>query len=458
MRVQNFSLAYPFSLFYVQKNIMKKSIFLFVCFFSTMFLLNAQQTQDKLQLEKERQSIQKDIKDIENIYNQVKGQTRETLSQLSLLQKKLNLQNKYLGNINKEIKMLNDNIYLSNVEIYRLQLQLDTLKKQYARSIVYAYKNKSNFDFLNFIFSAGSFNDMMRRLTYLKSYRQYREQQVANIAETKQLIEKRKKEQLERKDQKNVALGIQAKEVKVLAVQKNEKDQIVSKLKSREKQLQKQIAQKRKKDNDLKNSIAAIVRREIAAARKEAERKAALAKENNPATTTTTSPDVATTEAVTKKATAAPEKVKSFLNLNESDIRLNNSFEANRGKLPWPVDNGFVSIHFGSYQYEGTKLKGDNPGITIYTPNSGVPVKCVFDGEVVGVYNMGDGMAVTIRHGKYFTTYANLSTVSVSKGNDIKTGQLIGKAAAADEGNGGQIDFLLMIETKNVNPETWLRR
>jgi murein hydrolase activator len=437
---------------------MRKSIFLFVFFFSSVYILNAQQTQDKNLLEKERQSIQKEIRDIENIYNQVKGQTKETLSQLSLLQKKLNLQNKFLSNINKELKMIDDNIYLSNVEIYRLQLQLDTLKSQYARSIVYAYKNKSNYDFLNFIFSAGSFNDMMRRLSYLKSYRQYRENQVANILETQQLIEKRKKEQLERKDQKNIALEVQTKEVKILAVQKVEKDQVVNKLKSREKELQKQIALKRKKDNDLKNSIAAIVRREIEAARKEAEKKAALEKDKAGPVVTNPAAPITNTPATAKAEPAAPEKVKSFLNLNESDVRLNNSFESNRGKLPWPVDNGFVSIHFGSYQYEGTSLKGDNPGITIYTPSSGVSVKSVFDGEVVGVFNLGDGMAVTIRHGKYFTTYSNLSSVSVNKGNDIKTGQVIGKAAAADEGKGGQVDFLLMIESKNVNPESWLRR
>lgn len=435
---------------------MKKSIFLVVCFFSALVFLHAQQTQDKGQLEKERQAIQKEIRDIENIYSQVKGQTKETLSQLSLLQKKLNLQNKYLGNINSELKMIDDNIYLSNVEIYRLKLQLDTLKSQYARSIVYAYKNKSNYDFLNFIFSAGSFNDMMRRLSYLKSYRQFRENQVANILETQQLIEKRKKEQLVRKEEKNVALKIQTKEVKVLAIQKTEKNQVVSKLRSREKELQRQIAGKRKRDNDLKNSIASIVRREIDAARKEAEKKAALDKEKaGPVVINPTSPN-ATTNVKTEPAKA--EKEKSFLNLNESDVRLNNSFELNRGKLPWPVDNGFVSIHFGSYQYEGTSLKGDNPGITIYTPNSGVAVKSVFDGEVVGVFNLGDGMAVTIRHGKYFTTYSNLSSVSVNKGNDIKTGQVIGKAASADEGKGGQVDFLLMIEAKNVNPESWLRR
>ena len=82
----------------------------------------------------------------------------------------------------------------------------------------------------------------------------------------------------------------------------------------------------------------------------------------------------------------------------------------------------------------------------------------MFDGEVVGVYNLGDGMAVTVRHGKYFTTYSNLTGVSVSKNTIVKTGQQIGRSGKDDDGSGGQIDFILMIETRNVDPRPWLRR
>ena len=100
------------------------------------------------------------------------------------------------------------------------------------------------------------------------------------------------------------------------------------------------------------------------------------------------------------------------------------SLNQNKGKLPWPVDKGFVSIPFGPYKIEGTKLKDNNPGITIGTPEPGVPVKAVFDGEVAAIHNYGDGVAVVIRHGKYFTTYSNLSGVNVSKGATVKTGQV----------------------------------
>lgn len=429
--------------------------------------------QDKTQLEKERQQIQKELQEIQTLYNKVKGQTKQTLGQLNVLNRKISLYEQYISSINKEIKSIDDDIYLSNLEIYRLQKQLDTLKTQYAKTIVYAYKNRSSYDYLNFIFSANSFNDAVKRIAYLKSYKDYRERQVNTIQETQQLIAARKKQQLSRKDQKNVALQNQAKQVQELSVQKKEKDVVVAQLKSKQKDLEKQIAAKKKKDRDLQNAILAIVRREIKAAEDAAKAKAKaeadakkkdeeLAKKNNtvvkpetnPAPTGTTP---TTTTAVTKRnePTSRPA---SYLDLNAKDVALNSSFAANRAKLPWPVDNGVVTLRFGSNKIENTLLTFDNPGITISTPSPGVAVKAVFDGEVSGVYNLGDGMVITIRHGKYFTTYSNLSGVTVTKGSVVKTGQQIGKAGKDDEGSGGQVDFILMIETKNVDPLPWLRR
>lgn len=414
------------------------------------------QNTDKAELEQERQQIQKDIQDIQGQYDQVKGQTKEGVAQLNILNRKINLQERYIGNINKELRMLDDNIYLSNLEIYRLQKQLDTLKAEYARSVVYAYKNRSSYDYLNFIFSATSFNDALKRISYLKSYRAYREKQVNTILETQQLIAKRKDQQIERKDQKNSALSNQTKQIEVLDQQRKEKDKVVSKLKSQEKDLQRQLAAKKRRDNELQNSIAAIVRREVELAKKKAASEEA--KNNTAAITTpstnTTSTNTTTTTPISTLRTTQPG---DYLNLNSEDVKLNSQFENNRGKLPWPVDNGYVSIHFGKYSIEGTTVKGDNPGITISAPSAGVPVKAVFNGEVVGVFSAGGEMTVTIRHGKYFTTYSNLSSVSVHKGDNVGTGQSLGKLGPDDEvSGGGRLDFLLMIETKNVNPELWL--
>ena len=427
---------------------MKRLFFLFVFVFIGAGFIYAQD--DKAQMEKERQEIQQELADLQKNYNQIKGQRSATLGQLSVLKRKIQVQERYLNNINREIRYLNDDIYSSTLEIIKMRKQLDTLKAQYARSVVYAYKNRSNYDFLNFIFSAANFNDALKRITYLKSYRSYREQQVNSIIETQQQIEKRKQLQIGQMNEKKLAIQNQAKQVEVLQGQKKEKDVAVNEMRSQEKELKKQIASKQKRDRDLKSAILAIVRREAKKAEEEAKAKA-KAKEN--ATTT----DVSAANTNTRTTTPAV-RPKSYLDLNAEDVKLNASFESNRGKLPWPVDNGVVSIHFGPYEVEGTKLRGDNPGITIATPSAGMAVKSVFNGEVAGVYNMGDGMAVTIRHGKYFTTYSNLTSVSVGKGMDVATGQAIGKVGQSEDGSGGQIDFILMIETKNVNPEPWLRR
>ena len=422
--------------------------------FSFLSSLSVYAQQDKNELEQERQQLQKEIQDMQAQYDQVKGKTKQSVAQLNILNRKINLQERYINNINRELRMIDDDIYKSNLEIYRLQKQLDTLKTEYARSVVYAYKNRSSYDYLNFIFSAGSFNDALKRIGYLKSYRTYREKQVSTILETQQLIAKRKEQQLGRKEQKNSALGNQTKQMEVLSEQKNEKNAVVSKLKSQEKDLEKQLAAKRKRDNDLKNSLAAIVRREVDIAKKKAgdEAKANAATNANIAAT---NPSSALTNATTIKTTSSG----SYLDLNATDVRLNSEFAMNKGKLPWPVDNGYVCIHFGSYTIEGTTLKGYNHGITICAPQAGVPVKSIFNGEVVGVFSSGGEMNVTVRHGKYFTTYSNLSSVSVKKGDAVSTGQAVGRLGADDEGgSGGKLDFLLMIETKEVNPELWLIR
>ncbi|HYM94076.1 MAG TPA: peptidoglycan DD-metalloendopeptidase family protein [Chitinophagaceae bacterium] len=432
----------------------KKFLFFAAVIVGLISFTQAQTNQDRSDLEKERQQLQKDIQDIQGQYDRVKGQTKQSVGQLNILNRKINLQERYISNINKELRMIDDDIYRKNLEIYRLQKQFDTLKAGYARSVVYAYKNRSSYDYLNFIFSAGSFNDALKRIAYLKSYRAYQEKQVNTIFETQQLIAKRKEQQLGRKDQKNSALQNQTRQMELLADQRKEKDAVVSKLRSQEKDLQKQLAAKKKRDNELKNSLAAIVRREMDIAKKKADNEA---KSNANNTTTSTNPS--TNSSLANVSTLRTTRSGDYLNLNPVDIKLNSQFEYNRGKLPWPVDNGYVSIHFGRYAIEGTTVKGDNPGITISTPSPGVPVKCVFEGEVVGVFSSGGEMTVTVRHGKYFTTYSNLSSVAVKKGNTVSTGETLGRLAADDEGGGGgKLDFLLMIEAKNVNPETWLSR
>ena len=237
------------------------------------FITFAQSPDDKSQMEREREEIQRQLSDLQSVYTRIKGEKNVTLGQANMIKRKMELQERYLNNINRELRIINDDIYLSTLEINKLRKQLDTLKTQYSRSVVYAYKTRSTYDYLNFIFSATSFNDALKRVAYLKSYRSYREQQVNNILGTQKEIQQRMLDQVNKKAKKNTVLQEQTKQVKELENQKREKDVVVAKLKTQEKDVQKEITSKKKRDRDLRNAIAGIVRREIEEARKEAERK-----------------------------------------------------------------------------------------------------------------------------------------------------------------------------------------
>jgi septal ring factor EnvC (AmiA/AmiB activator) len=196
-----------------------------------------------------------------------------------------------------------------------------------------------------------------------------------------------------------------------------------------------------------------MIRREIEiaraeAARKEKERLAEL-KKNKPET-----PEETKEAANTKTAKPAAPRSNSVLVSSEADKALNASFEKNKGSLPWPAD-GFVISHFGPNQYPGG-IDYNNPGVSIGT-KVGASVKAVFDGEVTLVSYIDNKQAVFIKHGKYFTVYSNLASAKVQRGDKVRTGEVIGTADANDEGQ-GEVDFILMKETDNVNPESWLRR
>lgn len=423
-----------------------KSIILFsICISSALFSIS----QTREELEKRRKEIQQEIQDLQRAQSEISKDKKAGLSQLKLIERKLRSRYAVIENLNDEVKMIDNTIFNDNREIYRLQRELDTLKKQYARTIEYAYKNRSSYDMMNFIFSATSFNDAVRRVSYLKTYRQYRDEQVGNINRTQKELSVKINTLTQDKKEKGQVLLEQNKQKELLESEKKEKNQFVTKLKSREKEIEKEMAAKRKIERSLQTSIAAIVKREIEAARKKAEedaKKAAAAlaskpAEVKPATTLSAAP-------------VATRKVNVLENTPEV-TKVSVGFENNRGNLPWPVDKATVTAGFGRQKIEGTSIIEDNIGLTIQTV-AGSNVKAVFDGTVATVYDVAGSQTITIKHGKYFTTYYNLSSVNVSKGASVKMGQSIGKAAQNDDGD-GEIIFVVNVESKFVDPEDWLK-
>lgn len=421
---------------------MRKAITITFCVLIATLSVVKGFSQTRDELERKRKEIQQEIASLQQAQSSISKDKKVSLSQLKLIERRLKSRYAVIRNLNDEMKLIDNTIFGNNREIYRLQKQLDTLKSQYSKTIQYAYKNRSSYDMLNFIFTASSFNDAVKRATYLKSYRKYRDEQVFNINKTTKELSEKIDLLTVNKREKSKVLDEEKKQKVILEEEKNEKDQFVSKLKARENEIAKEVAAKKKIERNLQSSIAAIVKREIEAARKRAEedaKKASLSK----------------TETKSSVALPATSRKVNVLENTPEVTKVSVGFENNRGNLPWPVEKANVSSGFGKQQIEGTKLIEDNIGITIQTI-SGAAVKAVFEGVVTTVYDVAGSQTVTIKHGKYFTTYFNLSSVNVSKGANIVMGQVIGRAADNDDGD-GEIIFVVNIESTFVNPESWLK-
>ena len=443
---------------------------IFFSFIIFCFITEADaQTRDEL--EKQRQELKKEIDETQKLLTGNKAETRQNLTTLSMLSNKVNLQDRVIENIGKDLNILDNNIYTIQKDINKYDRLLDTLKQEYSKSMIYAYKNRGKYEFLNFIFSADNFNDAIKRVTYLKSYRNYREMQGENIMRTQELRRKRLEDLGVTKQKKSSTLEVQAKEMTELEKQKAEQDRVVLQLKKEGNSLNARIGAKQKQmakvSSAIKSAIARAIKEEndrrIAAEKAERKRKDDLANElrakrieetkNAKITSPTKSSDVVTKKSVREpKAVTAPENI----SLNNESIALNNSFERNKGSLPWPVDNGAVLNHFGPNKFQsGASFQND--AVTI-SSSIGSSVKAVFDGTIILVSEVEDGKyMVTLKHGGYYTTYSNLSNVSVKKDQQVKTGHLLGKVAPNLDGI-GSIDFYSAKGYTNLDPEKWLRR
>lgn len=441
----------------------------------------------KEEIQKKQNQLQREIEQLNKTLSQIKANKKMSLGELALVQRKIDTRQELINNISRDLKRLDNTIFKNAREIYRLQKERDSLKQDYARSIAFAYKNRSNYDYLNFLFSASNFNDAVKRLTYLKSYTSFRQTQVSTIIKTQDQISNQNNQLSSNKKEKNSTLKEQSSQLTVLEQDRREKDNVVAKLKGQEKNIAGEIKTKEKTRQKLNAALQAIIKREIAEAKKKAEAEAiakkkaeeakkkadaeALAKKKaedakkaaagnnnagnngnaNSGSATTTNPVVETP--VVKPA--PKEKTYSSLESTEEDRSRSLNFESNRGGLPWPVASGYVSIHFGSYMLT-EKLKGYSDGIEIQVP-AGTAVKAVADGIVASVFDLGGEQAVVVRHGKYFTTYSHLSSVNVGRNAEVKAGTVLGKAMS-NEGGEGQVLFMVTNDKgTNLNPESWLR-
>jgi len=397
----------------------------------------------KSELEKRKKALQDEIKQTNQLILETRKNKKASITQLKALNAKLANRMKLIGAIQGEINQLNSSITSNSKRIGELNSDLNLLKITYGRLVKRAYMNRNQRSALLLVFSAQSIQQAYKRLYYLKTYSSYRKKQASLLENTRNELDGKLVVLKKDLDTKQVLLGSEQVEKKELSKEKTEQEKALNELKKKEKNLKKELANKEARKKKLDSEIRKVIEREI-----ERER-AAAAKAAK--TSTASKPKSGATEPKKESAKPAPE-----LRVTPETAALSGKFEANKGRLPWPVDKGVISETFGTHPHPVLKgISTYNNGIDIAT-SRGAAVKSIFEGEVMGVVSIpGAGYAIILKHGTYLSVYGNLASVTVSKGQKVKTGAVLGKAGENDEGQPEAHLEIWKGKTK-LNPAVWI--
>jgi septal ring factor EnvC (AmiA/AmiB activator) len=437
---------------------------LIVCFVWTNSI-QAQTNPSREDLQKQEQSLRRELDELNQLLEQTKRNKKSSLGQLAVIRSKIAKREALVNGIRNQVKLLDAAIYNNQLDVQKLNKDLDTLKSKYAKSIIFSYKGRSGYEYLNFLFSAKSFNDAVKRITYLRSYRQNREAQ-ANAINMSQNDLNQKIDQLsDNKKDRLKTLSVQNEQLQVLEQDKKEQDKVVKQLKSKEEEITAQVRQKESQRRKMQQALTALIKREIQEAeRKEKERLAKIKAANAEAANKAKASDNTNTAKANVKigkvdgglASTTDNRPYSALETTEEGRETSISFENNRGNLPWPVDRGNVYVHFGVEAIPGTKLNRKSDGIEIALPK-GSAVKSVADGTVIYVGDVNGDLSIFVKHGKYFTTYSHLSTANVRVMQEVRAGTVLGRSGVNLDGEGA---LLFSINNEKVvffDPESWLK-
>ena len=497
---------------------MLKKLFVCIILCGTLSVCSYGQ-QTRAEIQQEQKSLQKELNELNETLSQVRQTRKLSLRELNLLEKKIKARQSLIESINDEMEDLNRKITSYNAEVETNKKQLDTLTTKYAESLVFAYKNRSKYNYINFLFSANTFNEALRRVAYLKSYRAYRETQADNIKKAQAALRANIAKLESTKSEKRIAAGQQNSQLTALQSDRNEKDSAISDLKSREGEIGQEIAVNAAKRRKLQQVLRQVIRKEIqeaerkererqqriAKAREEEERRERIAEQQRvlkerqdqlardkaaadaaatrKANAATAGPDKTASNKADNNTAApagkpvatadAPKKLReeqksaenpnpqrlgrsyNVLESTEKTLTQSLDFEKDRGHLPWPVSGGFISGAYGVQSIPGTTLKEVNDGIEITATGGNITVKSVASGTVSVVIS-DETYAVIVRHGKYFTTYSNLKDVTVQKGDEVKAGSILGHMATGISGVATVFFMVTDSQGNPLNPMTWI--
>ncbi|MDP5231433.1 MAG: peptidoglycan DD-metalloendopeptidase family protein [Cellulophaga sp.] len=392
-------------------------------FFILFSLAGFSQTTEQKNLEAKRAKLQQEIQQINRLLFAEKKEKGTVLDQMSALDKKISVREQLIRVTNEQSNLLNRQLNANIRNIGKLRDDLKTLKDDYAVMIQKSYQNKSKQSRLMFLLSSESFYQGFKRLQYMKQYTDYRKEQGLEIANKTEELKSLNLELTEQRKTKDKLVAENTVAKKELVKEKATQNDLLSTIRKNETKYTATIQQKEKQAREIDKQIENLIKSAIVSANKKV------------GNTTNSSKFVLTPEA----------KV------------IANNFSANKGKLIWPVEKGIKSIGFGVYKdavYPG--IQHQNNGVIIAT-DRGTKARAIFEGEVIAIISVpGGNKGIQMKHGNFISTYYNLATVLVKKGDKVKAKQELGEVYTNAINNQTLLKFYLYQDTSRLNPEEWI--
>ncbi|MBA2610913.1 MAG: peptidoglycan DD-metalloendopeptidase family protein [Bacteroidetes bacterium] len=422
----------------------------------------------KKDLENKKKKINDEINEINSMLSETKANKKSSIGALVNINMKLEKRQDLINMINAEIHELNRDIKQSEKQAEQLKSNLEKLKGDYARMIIFAQRNQDAYSKIMFVFAADNFNQAYSRLKYMQQYSEFRKKQAVEIITTQTGLIAKLKELKDQRHEKNVLLGNEEVEKENLSSEKQEQEQVLTELQKKEKELKTELDKKKQDAVELqlaiKRLIEAEIKRKMEEARKaeEAALAAKKAKEEKEAKENKTKlPKDKSTKEKVAVADLKPVKEKKenlFMPaLTEETEALSADFSNNRGKLPWPVGKGVICETYGEHEHPAIKgFMMFNNGVEICA-TKGTQARAVFDGEVTGIaVSPTGGKLVIIRHGEYLSVYSNLTDVTVKTGQKVTVKQIIGTVASDEEEGKTSMNLQIWKGQKTMDPSGWL--
>lgn len=420
----------------------------------------AQNSKKVKALQQQKTELQRTIKKSQNELSKTQKQVQTGQKEIKYIGQQLDNRLDHIRRMEVEMNQLDSQMICLHGEIVQINAQLTEKKAKLKQAIRYARASRTQVSPLVFILSAKTILQMCRRARYANEYVNYQNKLGQQVLHKQSELLEAKNKMLASKSRMNNLLREIMQQRKELNIQQVQKKEVVADLKKKESGLAATISQQQKQLAALDKKIDALIAYELEQARKKAEeaarKKAAEEAARKKGTTSGKSSKSTTTS--TSKAPATSSGKSSGSWLTAKDRQLNGTFEQNKGRLPVPITGQYMlGNRFGVYNVPGLKnVQLDNKG-TNYIGKSGARARSIFDGEVTAVFQFAGSKNVLVRHGSYISVYCNLSSVIVSKGQQVHARDILGTVANDGEGN-CVLHFQLRKETAKLNPEAWIAR